>query len=240
MPKQERVLVWPCEDPVVELANPAWYALRGPHGAFAEGGPLALRYQPDVAVFAALPDEPTPAAWQQLRDLVGPGGHAFFPRDTLEAPEGWEIVFSLAALQMVATSVDSELDGEIVRLHVEDVPDMIALVRRAEPGPFEPRTIELGEYFGIRDDDGALIAMAGERMFPSPYREISAVCTDEPHRGKGIAARLTRHLVARIEARGETPMLHASANNTNAIHLYEKLGFTVARTFDVTGYRAAK
>jgi ribosomal protein S18 acetylase RimI-like enzyme len=224
----------------VELANPAWYALRGPHSGFAQGGPLGLRYRPDVALFAALPDEPTAEAWQQLRDVVGPGGHAFFPRHKLEAPPGWEMIFSLAAIQMVATAVDGALDGDVDRLGAEDVPDMLALVRRSEPGPFEGRTIELGEYFGIRDDDGALIAMAGERMFPSPYREISAVCTDEPHRGKGLAARLTRHLVARIEARGEIPMLHASADNTNAIRLYEKLGFAESRTLDVTGYRSVE
>jgi ribosomal protein S18 acetylase RimI-like enzyme len=222
----------------MELANPAWYALRGPHRAFAQGGPLAWRYRPDMAVFAALPDEPTAEAWEQLREVVGAGGHAFFPRNQVEAPRGWEMVFSLAAIQMVATAVDGELDRDVDRLRAEDVPDMLALVKRAEPGPFEQRTIELGEYFGIRDDDGALIAMAGERMFPSPYREISAVCTDEPHRGKGLAARLTRHLVARIEARGETPMLHASAGNTNAIRLYEKLGFTVSNTLHVSGYRA--
>ena len=66
-----------CEDPPMELDNPAWYALRGPQATVAEGGPLAFRYRPDVAVFAALPDDPTPEAWDALRDLVGPGGVAF-------------------------------------------------------------------------------------------------------------------------------------------------------------------
>jgi predicted GNAT family acetyltransferase len=80
--------------------------------------------------------------------------------------------------------------------------------------------------------------MAGERMFPSPYREISAVCTDESHRGKGLAARLVRHLVARIHERGETPILHAREDNANAIRLYEHLGFTHSNLFTVTGYRA--
>jgi predicted GNAT family acetyltransferase len=115
---------------------------------------------------------------------------------------------------------------------------MLALVTRTKPGPFGPRTIELGEYWGVRDESGALVAMAGERLFPAPYREISAVCTDEAYRGKGLAARLVRHLVARIEGRSETPMLHAASDNTSAIRLYETLGFTHSRTFAVSGYRA--
>jgi predicted GNAT family acetyltransferase len=222
----------------MELRNPAWHALHGPQASVAEGGPLALRYQQDMAVFAALPDEATPEAWDQLRDLVGPKGHAFLARDTLEPPVGWTEVFSLPVVQMMATSVDAKLDAEARRLTVDDVAEMRALVERTEPGPFEQRTIELGEYFGIRDEKGSLIAMAGERMFPAPSREISAVCTDEAHRGKGLAARLTRHLVARIRDRGETPILHARVGNDNAIRLYEHLGFIHSNQFWVIGYRA--
>jgi predicted GNAT family acetyltransferase len=223
----------------MELGNPVWHALRGPQATVAEGGPLAVRYQQDMALFAALPDDPTPDAWEQLRVLVGPKGYAFLARDVLEPGDGWEQAYSMAAVQMVATSVEGELDAAAQALTADDVPDMLALVERTQPGPLGPRTIELGEYFGIRDDDGALIAMAGERMFPSPYREISAVCTDESHRGKGLAARLTRHLAARIRARGETPILHARADNENAIRLYEHLGFTHSNLFAVTGYRAS-
>jgi predicted GNAT family acetyltransferase len=105
---------------------------------------------------------------------------------------------------------------------------MLDLVRRTKPGPFLSRTIELGNYLGIRRD-GALVAMAGERLHPPGWTEISAVCTDVAFRGQGLAARLVKAVAAGIRHRGETPFLHAAGNNTNAIRLYQTLGFTLRR-----------
>ena len=66
--------------------------------------------------------------------------------------------------------------------------------------------------------------MAGERLHPEGWTEISAVCTDEDWRGHGLAGRLIQAVGAGIRARGEIPFLHALATNP-AIGLYEKLGF---------------
>jgi predicted GNAT family acetyltransferase len=79
--------------------------------------------------------------------------------------------------------------------------------------------------------------MAGTRMAPPGHREISAVCTDEHARGRGLASVLVRDLVGRIRDRGETPMLHVVAENHSAIRIYEKLGFTVRRTTEIVGLR---
>ena len=59
--------------------------------------------------------------------------------------------------------------------------------------------------------------MAGERLHPPGWTEISAVCTDPDHRRQGLATRLVRAVAAGIYARGETPFLHTSAGNTRAI-----------------------
>jgi predicted GNAT family acetyltransferase len=67
--------------------------------------------------------------------------------------------------------------------------------------------------------------MAGERLHPPGWTEISAVCTDPEYRGQGLAAGLVRALVAGIRARGEQALLHAAASNTGAIRLYESMGF---------------
>jgi predicted GNAT family acetyltransferase len=71
--------------------------------------------------------------------------------------------------------------------------------------------------------------MAGERLHPPGWTEISAVCTDPAFRGRGLAARLVRAVGAGIRARGETPFLHAAASNVHAIRLYESLGFRLRR-----------
>jgi hypothetical protein len=71
--------------------------------------------------------------------------------------------------------------------------------------------------------------MAGERMKPDGFTEVSGVCTHPDHRGRGYAGALMRLVARRILDRGETPFLHAYASNTGAIALYETLGFTLRR-----------
>ena len=72
--------------------------------------------------------------------------------------------------------------------------------------------------------------MAGERLRPPGWTEISAVCTDAAHRGQGLATRLITAVGAGIQERGDTPFLHTLAANVTAIRLYESLGFTLRRT----------
>jgi predicted GNAT family acetyltransferase len=79
--------------------------------------------------------------------------------------------------------------------------------------------------------------MAGERLKPPGWTEISAVCTDDAWRGHGFASALIRVLVAGIRDRGETAFLHAVATNTGAIRLYEAMGFGLRRT---TVFRALR
>jgi len=220
------------------LDNPVWHALTGPQAEFSEGSSLALRYQTDVAAFAALPDEVPPDAWSALARLVGPGGAAvIFRPTTVAVPRDWEITTRMNSLQMVATEPIGEpigaADDAFVQLGTQDVRDMIALVERTRPGPFARRTVQLGTYLGRRrHEDGRLVAMAGERVHPPGYTELSAVCTDAEARKSGLATRLVRAVAAGIEARAETPMLHVLAENHSAIRVYEALGFETRAAFE--------
>ncbi|MCE3553397.1 GNAT family N-acetyltransferase [Pseudonocardia sp. RS11V-5] len=219
------------------MANPVLTALTGRHREFADLRGRAGRYQPDVTPFAGLPLDPTAADWADLAALSGPGGSAVLAGPRREAPAGWETGMDLPGVQMTGDALEVAPDPEAVRLGPADVPEMLDLVARTKPGPFLPRTIQLGTYLGIRRD-GALVAMAGERMRVPGGTEISAVCTDPAARGQGLAARLVRAVGAVIRGRGERPFLHAAATNVTAIRLYEHLGFTVSRELEFIGYRA--
>ena len=105
---------------------------------------------------------------------------------------------------------------------------MLALVELTRPGPFSVRTIDLGGYVGVFDGD-RLIAMAGHRLAPPGFREVSAVCTHPDFRGRGLAAGLTALVAQRILDRGERPFLHHASDNDPARRVYEAIGFEFRR-----------
>jgi len=225
------------------LDNPVRSSLCGPHAHFAQRRGNVLRYPADVSPFVALPDRPRAADWADLAALAGPG--AVVALAGVPAPDGWPVTPIGDGVQLVDAGVELAHAGagagagvgdEVVRLGPGDRAEMLDLAERTKPGPFLPRTGELGEFLGIRRD-GALVAMAGERLHPPGWTEISGVCTDDGWRGHGFATRLMRVLVAGIRARGETPFLHALASNTGAVRLYESMGFRLRRTITFAAVR---
>ncbi|AWZ08874.1 MULTISPECIES: GNAT family N-acetyltransferase [unclassified Streptomyces] len=219
------------------LDNPAWASLSGPHAAFAErASGHAARYAPDVAPFSAIADPDDPRSWDALRSLTGAGGVVSLA-GVLTPPDGWEVLGSVGGVQLVDVSLRAEPAPEAVRLGPDDVPEVLELIELTKPGPFLPRTVELGTYLGIRHR-GRLVAMAGERLRPPGWTEISAVCTHPGHRGRGLATRLVRAVAAGIRERGDVPFLHTAASNADAIRLYESIGFAVRRRPSFTALRA--
>ncbi|MFA5918525.1 MAG: GNAT family N-acetyltransferase [Candidatus Nanopelagicaceae bacterium] len=208
------------------LDDAVWSSLSGPHALMAEVHGMARRYPVDISPFSAIEDHHNPQAWRDLAELIGSDGHSVLTGRDLYIADGWQIIDGGFGLQMTGENVLGEIDGEAIPLADEDVPEMLDLVSRTQPGPFLPRTIELGGYLGFRAN-GALVAMAGCRIHPQGWREISAVCTDESQRGKGMAGRLVKAVAAIIRAEGDTPFLHVSETNENAIRLYKALGFQI-------------
>ncbi len=224
-----------------ELDNPAWWGLTGHQRALGRAMPLAARFDPEVSPFGAFNGAPTEAHWADMATLTDPGTTVAIisiDQGLLVPPTGWTVAWESSGVQMVAghAGVDRTSpppgDGAtdpVVPLGPDDVPNMLALVAEARPGPFSSRTVEFGGYVGVRRE-GRLVAMAGERLRPPGFAEISAVATLPDHRRQGLAELLVRTVASTITVRGEVPFLHAAAGNENAIRLYESLGFTIRRT----------
>jgi predicted GNAT family acetyltransferase len=212
------------------LDNPIWHALSSHHAAFAQGDALARRYHPDVNSLGGM-SEQTPDSYRALRELLPHDAKlALFLDEPPITPEFLSLEMGFPLIQMVCEMPQAPKTPTptIVTLTPEDVPEMLALTHLTQPGPFYRRTIELGHYYGIRQE-GRLAAMAGERLHLDGYTEASAVCTHPDFQGHGFAQALLYHVTQGILARGETPFLHVRPDNANAIHAYQKLGYTQRR-----------
>jgi ribosomal protein S18 acetylase RimI-like enzyme len=215
------------------LTNPAWPSLcwadeevvrRSRNGA-------ALAYDPLVSIWGGRED-PTDPDWAAMDELAV---DAMLPGVVLDSPpptpQGHSELFHGVGYQMVRRSAPAEVVGgpdTLIELSGADGSDMVELTAATEPGPFSQRTVELGGYIGVRDRR-ELVAMAGRRLATADWVEISAVCTAESARRRGLARRLSDTVARSIEAEGRMPILHVLTTNTAAIAIYESLGFAIER-----------
>ena len=206
------------------LDRPVWNALSTHQSGLARGDARALRFDPDYGLFAAAADD-SADAMAALAALVPANGVV----GLVEARQG-PLPAGLAVKdaicnQMIAEHIaPAEPKCAVTALGDADAGETLALATLTQPGPFFRKTHRLGDFIGVKED-GKLVAMAGERMKPTGFTEVSRVCTHPDHRGKGYAGALMGIVAQNILMRGEIPFLHVYADNAGAIALYETLGF---------------
>jgi ribosomal protein S18 acetylase RimI-like enzyme len=212
------------------LDNPAWNALISGNENLAFGNEKVKHFDREVSPFAALAEN-SDVNFQILYELTT---HTVpllvITTAEMDIPAPWNVVRCIKGLQMVfdGTAEKERSKVELVPLSQKHVPQMLALTKLTNPGPFVPRTIEFGHYEGVFDGE-TLVAMAGQRLHVFDYMEISAVCTHPGHTGKGYARQLLRSQISRIKAALGVPFLHVRYDNDRAINVYESLGFVARR-----------
>jgi GNAT superfamily N-acetyltransferase len=217
------------------LDNPILNSLMTEHQHLAIGEGIARRYPAVIGPLSGVPDQ-SQASYDDLRKLAGEAGLlGLFLSDPPVLPSGWNLFREGMLTQMICrrpTLMSTRAlppDTRMRRLEAADVPAMLELAELTQPGPFRERTIELGIFYGIFQED-RLRAMAGQRTRVPGFVEVSAVCTHPEARGRGYAGLVMSEVMRDIVEEGRTPFLHAFADNP-ATRLYEQLGFTHRRSF---------
>jgi ribosomal protein S18 acetylase RimI-like enzyme len=209
------------------LDNLFWHALNGPQAHFAMGDGEVRRFAPGFSPIVGFADARQPRL-DALLPFCAAGEQFYCDGWSGPPPQAWQIEAETFMRKMIwrAPMPAEDEAPEARRLTLEHLPQILDLVALTRPGPFGPRTIELGEYFGLFEaPSGRLMAMAGERCAAGSLREISGVCTHPDFQGRGLARRLMRKLIRRQLQRGETPVLHVMSANESAHRLYLAMGF---------------
>ena len=214
------------------LDNIFWHALAGPQARFALGNAVARRFARDYSPIIAFADAQAPD-FAAIAPWCEPGERFYCDGWTGRVPRGWRLELDSTMYKMVwdGPVPDEPAPGDAPGarpLDARDARQALELATLTRPGPFGPKTIELGEYFGVFEDS-RLVAMAGERVFAAGWREISGVCTHPDRQGRGLARRLMNVLLRRQMRRGEQPFLHVASTNTGAVRMYERMGFRIHR-----------
>jgi ribosomal protein S18 acetylase RimI-like enzyme len=119
------------------------------------------------------------------------------------------------------------------RTHLDEV---LALRATTPDGGafFVPGLLDTGQYLGLREDGGDLVAVAGVHVL-SPRHGVAAVgnvLTHPGHRRRGHARALMGTLCRRLVEVVPTVGLNVAVDNTGARALYEQLGFEVVADYD--------
>lgn len=210
-----------------KLDNPVWHSLSESHQNFSVDYTDIKFYHPDYCPFGGF--ETANGIAKHIAEYATLADNFFVVGEKPELPPHLELKKELICRQMIVhEKIDIAVKENISPLTPEHAAAIFQLVNLVQPGYFKKKTSLLGDYFGIFKN-GELVAITGERMKMHDFVEVSAIVTHPGHTGQGYARQLIAHTVNNIFNQHKTPYLHVVEDNTGAIKLYEKLGFTTRR-----------
>lgn len=95
-------------------------------------------------------------------------------------------------------------------------------------GYFESYMLQTGKYYGIKLDD-EIKSVAGVHVYSEKYRTavLGNISTHPNMRGKGLAKNCILELLDSFKGKIDYVGLNVKEDNSNALNLYKKLGFSV-------------
>ena len=217
------------------LDNMMWSSLSGTLRHLSVGTDTVRRFAPGFSPLLGFADLHNPDL-SALVPFCEPGEQFYCEGWSGPVPDGWQLITEATMVRMVwagtPDAVAIDVGANLVAMNATHVARAMELAQLTKPGPFGPRTIELGDYFACFEGD-RLMAMAGERMHSGQYREVSGVCTHPDFEGRGLARALMTKIVRLQLQRQQIPFLQVMSTNLRARKMYERLGFKDYREIEV-------
>ncbi|MGV9268309.1 GNAT family N-acetyltransferase [Kitasatospora sp. NPDC003701] len=228
-------LLWP---------HTSWFGL-------APDGPVALLYAvgdiPTVLAFGGAAE--ASAVEELVREMLPVLPRRFFGHLTGDAAKALEEAYEVrrhgTLLRMVLTDPGRAAAHPVgpwapAPLGRADLPELLALFAAAYPGNwFDDRMLDTGQYLGARRD-GRLVAVAGVHAWSATQRVgvIGNVTTHPEVRRQGAAGACVAALCRQLAESTDHIGLNVRADNTAAVDLYRRLGFSEVTTFTEATFTA--
>ena len=121
----------------------------------------------------------------------------------------------------------------VVPLGSDDLDEILDFYQRSYPGNwFDPRMLETGQYFGVREE-ADLVSIAGIHVYSPKYRvaALGNVATSPARRNMGYARRVTAKLCTSLSREVDHVGLNVRADNASALACYRELGFETVASY---------
>jgi ribosomal protein S18 acetylase RimI-like enzyme len=213
-----------------------WYAEEGAdqvallYHATEEPTLLALARDDDTPALRRLLTALTPVLPRRFYAHVTGGAEDVFADSYVAEPSGPHVRMALTDPDALANVPEA---AKVVPIAGADLDEVEALYAASYPGNwFDSRMLETGQYVGVRAGD-ALVAVAGVHVYSPAYRvaALGNVTTHPDVRGQGLATTAVAALCTQLLESVDHIGLNVKADNTAAVSLYRRLGFTVVAEF---------
>lgn len=127
------------------------------------------------------------------------------------------------------------------RLSVEHLDELQHLYQTAYPDNwFDPRMLETGQYFGVRQD-AQLVSVAGIHVYAPTYHAgvLGNITTHPDYRGQGLATIAAAGVCQSLLQETHIIGLNVHTENHAALKAYRRLGFEVFSTYGEFTLRAS-
>ena len=210
-----------------KLDNPIYYALLETHKEFCINYDGAKFYNPPYCSFGSfINTENMVESINQYSKLIN---NFYVVGEKPNFGSSISLIKNIVCNQMIIQNkIDYEITTEIIKLEEKHYEELFELINLVQPGFFKSKTVALGDYYGIFNNN-KLVAVTGKRISMNSFTEVSAVVTHPNYTGRGFAKQLVSFVTNNIFEENKIPILHVAETNVGAINLYEKLGYTTRR-----------